>query len=201
MNSAAAGGAGSTPSNALGATPMMNISANPLADPLLSALRGLRQYYLYVAVASNPSPMGGAGSALEMKLDVITDLLEDMDFGQAVIYTGAPGTTEAVTYKLSSKGIEALNLVSRMCEHMGAPVDLQCLTSPQHKDMASATRAQILQKFRQPGSAFVSHSNPMAPTRKALVIHDTALSPKEVHQVPLVVFYDLPRSIEEYKEK
>ena len=201
MNSAAAGGAGSTPSNALGATPMMNISANPLADPLLSALRGLRQYYLYVAVASNPSPMGGAGSALEMKLDVITDLLEDMDFGQAVIYTGAPGTTEAVTYKLSSKGIEALTLVSRMCEHMGAPADLQCLTSPQHKDMASATRAQILQKFRQPGSAFVSHSNPMAPTRKALVIHDTALSPKEVHQVPLVVFYDLPRSIEEYKEK
>ncbi|KDN40538.1 hypothetical protein K437DRAFT_188797 [Tilletiaria anomala UBC 951] len=170
------------PSNALGSTPMVNISANPLADPMLSALRGLRQYYLYVAVSgnNNATAMGGTSSALEMKLDVITDLLEDMDFGQAVIYTAAPGTTEAVTYKLSSKGIESLAV---------------------HKDMASATRARILQKFRAPGSAFVSHGNPLTPARKALVINDTALSPKEVHQVPLVVFYDLPRSVEEYKEK
>ena len=67
--------------------------------------------------------------------------------------------------------------------------------------MASVTRSQILTKFRTPGSAFVSHANPMAPARKALVINDTALSPKEVHQVPLVVFYDLPRTVEEYKEK
>ena len=101
------------PSNVLGSAPIVNVNNNPLSDPMLSALRGLRQYYLYVAVSGhNMNSSGGPSSALEMKLDVITDLLEDMEFGQAVIYTGAPGTTEAVTYKLSSKGIEAIALVS-----------------------------------------------------------------------------------------
>ena len=74
------------------------------------------------------------------------------------------------------------------------------LSDAQHKEMASSTRMQILQKFRS-NTAAAGNTSSASSARKALVLHDTALSPKEVHQVPLVVFYDLPRSIEEYKEK
>jgi hypothetical protein len=62
-----------TPSNALGAAPG-NSNTNPLADPMLAPLRGLRQYYLYVAVSTGPAagpPMGYGGPsahANEMKL-------------------------------------------------------------------------------------------------------------------------------------
>lgn len=115
----------SHPSNALGSSPM-NSNQNPLQDPILSSLKGMRQYYLYVAVSTPSnglnSPQIGGGSMMngsrlnhhetEMKLDVITDLLEDMEFGQLVIYTANANTTELVTYKLASRGIEALALVS-----------------------------------------------------------------------------------------
>lgn len=189
------------PANALGASPA-NSNTNPLADPLLSALRGMRQYYLYVAVstgggANSPNPavtMGSAMShAVEMKLEVITDLLEDIDFGQAVIYTSSSATHEAVVYKLASKGIEALSL---------------------HRDMANITRQQVLAKYRSASSAGSAYQNAgnqvvggpggtpsMKTNRKALVVYDVSVNPREVHQVPLIVFYDLPRSVEEYKEK
>lgn len=191
------------PANALGASPAHS-NSNPLADPLLSALRGMRQYYLYVAVstgggANSPNPAVAIGSAVshavEMKLEVITDLLEDIDFGQAVIYTSSSATHEAVVYKLASKGIEALSL---------------------HRDMANITRQQVLAKYRSAaasgGAASYQHAGnqivggpggtpSMKSNRKALVVYDVAVNPREVHQVPLIVFYDLPRSVEEYKEK
>lgn len=204
------------PVNALGASPANN-HANPLSDPILSSLRGLRQYYLYVAVTTGGgahSPNPGLGSqmahAIEMKLDVITDLLEDIDFGHAVVYTSSSAAHEAVTYKLASKGIEALGL---------------------HRDMASTTRQQVLAKYRSAsttsnanyhaaghtvvggmggssGEAAAmaalsgSHTGSGAPSaKKALVVHDVVVHPKDVHQVPLIVFYDLPRSVDEYKEK
>lgn len=80
--------------------------------------------------------------------------------------------------------------------------------------MASTTRHSVMSKFRSASSvpsAFHQASNMVVGGpggtngpqggRKALVVHDLAVNPRDVHQVPLVVFYDLPRSVEEYKEK
>ncbi|PWN35179.1 uncharacterized protein FA14DRAFT_189171 [Meira miltonrushii] len=217
----AANGPGSSisavqPINALGASPANN-HANPLSDPILSSLRGLRQYYLYVAVttgggATSPNPNVGSqmAHAIEMKLDVITDLLEDIDFGHAVVYTSSSSAHEAVTYKLASKGIEALGI---------------------HRDMASTTRQQVLAKYRSASTvsstnyhaaghsvvgAMGNQANESAALaalgggntnsngsqrKKALVVHDVNVHPKDVHQVPLIVFYDLPKSVDDYKEK
>ncbi|GAC98889.1 translation initiation factor [Pseudozyma hubeiensis SY62] len=193
----------SQPTNALGAHPV-NSSISTTKDGMLSALKGLRQYYLYVAVTSGGG-MGAANSAQgvshnpasEMKLDLISDLLEDIDFGQTVIYCSNVATQEALIYKLSSKGIESLGL---------------------NREMNSYTRQQTLAKFRSALSQFgnnhmVSSDTFAAPNgyggvnnatirpSKALVVCDMAVNPKEVHQVPLVVFYDMPRSVEEYKDK
>lgn len=192
----------SQPTNALGAHPV-NSSVNTSKDPTLAALKGLRQYYLYVAVTSNggmgaASPIPGLSHnpAGEMKLDLISDLLEDIDFGQTVIYCANVATQEALIYKLSSKGIEALGL---------------------NREMNSYTRQQTLAKFRSPSSQFGTNNmmssatfaqpggfvgvNAGGRTRKALVVCDLSVNPKEVHQIPLLVFYDMPRSVEDYKDK
>ena len=105
-------------------------------------------------------------------------------------------TQEALIYKLSSKGIEALGL---------------------NREMNSYTRQQTLAKFRSPSSQFGTNTmissatfaqpggfvgvNAGSRARKALVVCDLAVNPKEVHQIPLIVFYDMPRSVEDYKEK
>ncbi|KAN0059975.1 hypothetical protein ACQY0O_007948 [Thecaphora frezii] len=196
------------PSNALGAHPV-NSSINPLSDPVIAALKGLRQYYLYVAVTSNgggssgsggghlsPNPGMGPQAANEMKLDLITDLMEDIEFGQAVVYCANNMTLEAIIYKLAAKGVEAVGL---------------------SRDMNSYTRQQTLARFRSPTSQFGTGAMVSTPTfsqpagfaavsgggrtRKVLVVCDMAVNPKDVHQVPLVVFYDMPRSVDDYKEK
>ncbi|KAJ1020159.1 hypothetical protein NDA16_004439 [Ustilago loliicola] len=192
----------SQPTNALGAHPV-NSSVSTAKDPNLAALKGLRQYYLYVAVTSNggmgaASPIPGLSHnpAGEMKLDLISDLLEDIDFGQTVIYCANVATQEALIYKLSSKGIEALGL---------------------NREMNSYTRQQTLAKFRSASSQFgtnnmINSATFVQPggfvgvhagsrTRKALVVCDLSVNPKEVHQIPLLVFYDMPRSVEDYKDK
>lgn len=193
----------SQPTNALGAH-QVNSSISTAKDPMMSALKGLRQYYLYVAVTSNggmgtASPIPGLSHnpAGEMKLDLISDLLEDIDFGQTVIYCANIATQEALIYKLSSKGIEALGL---------------------NRDMNSYTRQQTLARFRSPTSQFGTNYNVASSATfatpggyggnntnsrpcKALVVCELAVNPKEVHQIPLVVFYDMPRSVEEYKDK
>lgn len=173
-------------SNAHGGSAMRQ----PSSDPLLTALQSLRQYYLYIAVSESSS----SSSSGEMKLDVIADLLEDMEFNQVVVYVSSPGALEAVTYKLATRGIEALAL---------------------HRDMAVATRQQIMANFRSPMSSFggsqqqrgagAPGSNTGRPggrqQRKALVAYDVSIQPREVHQVPLLLFYDLPRNVDEYKDK
>ncbi|SPO32105.1 related to TIF2 - translation initiation factor eIF4A [Ustilago trichophora] len=192
----------SQPTNALGAHPV-NSSVSTSKDPLLAALKGLRQYYLYVAVTSNggmgaASPIPGLSHnpAGEMKLDLISDLLEDIEFGQTVIYCANVATQEALIYKLCSKGIEALGL---------------------NREMNSYTRQQTIAKFRSPSSQFGTNTmissatfaqpggfvgvNAGSRARKALVVCDLAVNPKEVHQIPLIVFYDMPRSVEDYKDK
>ncbi|EPQ29936.1 uncharacterized protein PFL1_02608 [Pseudozyma flocculosa PF-1] len=194
---------GTQPSNALGAHPV-NSSINVLNDPIIAALKGLRQYYLYVAVTSNggggmasPNPGMGPHAANEMKLDLITDLMEDIEYGQAVVYCANSVTLEAVIYKLASKGVEAVGLT---------------------REMNSYTRQQMLARFRSPTSQFGTGNMVGTPTfaqpagfaggggggartKKVLVVCDMAVHPKDVHQVPLIVFYDMPRSVDEYKEK
>lgn len=199
-------GAGGQAGSMLGTSPGNRSHSMP-SDASLTALRGLRQYYLYVPVSTSGGNIGGYQSpnpnasqishAIEMKLDVITDLLEDIDFGQAVIYTSSASTHEAVTYKLASKGIEALAL---------------------HKDMPSTTRQQVLARYRsgslpdlryqQAGNNVVgSHHHSISTgdstsgSKKALVVYDVDVHSRDVGQVPLIVFYDLPRSVEEYKDK
>ncbi|SNX83678.1 related to TIF2 - translation initiation factor eIF4A [Melanopsichium pennsylvanicum] len=191
------------PTNALGAHPA-NSSVSVSKDPLMTALKGLRQYYLYIAVTSQHGGMGSSSPipglshnpAGEMKLDLISDLLEDIDFGHTVIYCANVPTQEALIYKLSSKGIEALGL---------------------NREMNAYTRQQTIAKFRSPSSHFGTNAmissatfaqpggfvgvNAASSTRKALVVCDLAVNPKEVHQIALIVFYDMPRSVEDYKEK
>lgn len=185
----------SQPTNALGAHPV-NSSVSTAKDPMMAALKGLRQYYLYVAVTSNngmgpmsPNPGMTHNPAGEMKLDLIADLLEDIEFGQTVIYCANPATQDALIYRLSSKGIEALGL---------------------NREMNSYTRQQTLAQFRSSSSQFGTNTmfssatfaaSPGGRARKALVVCETAVNPKEVHQIPLIVFYDMPRSVEDYKDK
>ncbi|KAK0530085.1 hypothetical protein OC842_004050 [Tilletia horrida] len=192
------GGAGG-PAGGMG-TPGTPAGGGP-GDSTIAALRGLRQYYLWVPVSGDmvgPNGMGGPGPGAhgrEMKLELIADMLEDMDFGHAVIYCGNAATMESVTYKLSSKGVEAMAL---------------------HRDMNHHTRAQMMSKFRTSTSMFQNHNfgtpnmgggpggfnrGPGGHPRKALVVCDLAVNPKDVHQIPLVVFYDMPRSVDEYKDK
>lgn len=156
-------------------------------DSFSNALLNFRHFYLCIAVsdARLGAGLGSTGlapsSSTEMKLDVITDLLEDVEFNHAIIYTGSLAALEAVTYKLASKGIEVLAL---------------------RRDMALSARQQVLANFRSPMSSIGSNANSdNGRQRKALVAFDVSINPREVHQVPLILFYDLPRTIAEYKDK
>lgn len=97
--------------------------------------KGLRQFYLYLAFTasgarSDPSAMnpgGGHGiigsgrstgasaevnQAREWKLDALADLLDDLEVPQVIIHVGGLTALDAVVYKLASKGLEAIPLVS-----------------------------------------------------------------------------------------
>lgn len=190
---AANGGHGSSHQKSAGrnsSEPLGQTSKDHNVDASLSAFQSLRQFYLYIALGD--SRLAGNGpfsphASGEMKLEVIADLLEDMEFHQAVIYTGSPGALEAVTYKLASRGIEALAL---------------------HRDMAHSTRQQAIANFRSPIGSFGPFGTNSGHAgdrnnrqRKALVAYDVAIHPREVHQVPLVLFFDLPNTVNDYLEK
>lgn len=95
--------------------------------------RGLRQFYLYLAFTaggrSDPlstAPGGGLGiigsgrgasnaesaQAREWKLDALADLFEDVEVTQAVVHVGGMTSLDSVVYKLASRGIDAVPLVS-----------------------------------------------------------------------------------------
>jgi translation initiation factor 4A len=95
--------------------------------------RGLRQFYLYLAFTaggrSDPmaaAPGGGLGiigsgrgassaesaQAREWKLDALADLFDDVDVAQAVVHVGGMTALDSVVYKLASRGLEAVPLVS-----------------------------------------------------------------------------------------
>lgn len=96
--------------------------------------RGLRQFYLYLAFtaggradAANVGAQGsghgiigsgrGASSvetaqAREWKLDALADIFDDVEVNQAIVHVGGMNALDSVVYKLASRGLEAVPLVS-----------------------------------------------------------------------------------------
>lgn len=95
--------------------------------------RGLRQYYLYLAFTAGAradptaaTPGGGLGiigsgrgstsaesvQAREWKLDALADLFDDVEVPQAIVHVGGMTALDSVVYKLASRGLEAVPLVS-----------------------------------------------------------------------------------------
>ncbi|KAI0771918.1 hypothetical protein BD413DRAFT_475245 [Trametes elegans] len=155
--------------------------------------RGLRQFYLYLAFTASgrsdaPLPQSGLGiigsgrgasnaetaQAREWKLDALADLFEDLDIPQAIIHVGGMAALDAVVYKLTTRGLDAV---------------------PLHGDMNAGAKLAALNKFRAaPGI--------MRPTAtKVLVVYDVQVKTPEVSQVPLVINYDLPKAVEEYAHR
>ena len=95
--------------------------------------RGLRQFYLYLAFTAGgrSDPLttnagGGLGiigsgrsasnaettQAREWKLDALADIFEDVEVNQAIVHAGGINALESVVYRLASRGLEAIPLVS-----------------------------------------------------------------------------------------
>jgi translation initiation factor 4A len=94
--------------------------------------RGLRQFYLYLAFTAGgrsdaPVPANGLGiigsgrgassaetaQAREWKLDALVDVFDDIEVPQAIVHVGGITALDAVVYKLASRGLEAVPLVSQ----------------------------------------------------------------------------------------
>jgi len=107
--------------------------ANPEAS---QGSRGLRQFYLYLAFTAGgrSDPMtstagGGLGiigsgrsassaettQAREWKLDALADIFDDVEVAQAIVHVGGMTALDSVVYKLASRGLEAIPLVSLPC--------------------------------------------------------------------------------------
>jgi len=155
--------------------------------------RGLRQFYLYLALTaggrSDSNSSGGLGiigsgrgatnaettQAREWKLDALVDLLEDSETNQAIVHVGGMAALDSVVYKLASRGVEAV---------------------PLHGEMNAGTKLAALNKFRAPGPSIMTR-----PTAKVLVVYDVQVKSPEVPHVPLVINYDLPKAVEEYAHR
>ena len=161
--------------------------------------RGLRQFYLYLAFTaggrSDPlsTAAGGLGiigsgrsastaettQAREWKLDALANLFEDVEVNQAIVHAGGINALESVVYKLASRGLEAIPLVSllpSLCNNE--------LSVVKHGDMNSGTKLAALNKFRTPASVTMRQSSP-----KVLVVYDIQVKSPEVPHVPLVINY------------
>ncbi|KAK4702923.1 hypothetical protein P7C70_g3297, partial [Phenoliferia sp. Uapishka_3] len=144
------------------------------------SVRGIRQFYVYIAMGSSTKSKGigalgrrEASTAREWKLEALADLCEEQTLETCVIFCSSVDAVEQVSYKLGSRGIEALAL---------------------HSDIGQVSRREIMSKFRgapgtRPGS-----------TKRALVVYDALTkSLTDINSVvPLVINYDLPRAVEDY---
>jgi translation initiation factor 4A len=93
--------------------------------------RGLRQFYLYLAFTAGAradagAPAAGLGiigsgrasssaetaQAREWKLDALADLFDDIEITHAIVYVGGMTSLDAVAYKLATKGLDTIPLVS-----------------------------------------------------------------------------------------
>jgi superfamily II DNA/RNA helicase len=142
--------------------------------------RGVKHWFLYLAMGNGAAP-GGRGpgrqespASREWKLEALADLCADAEFSQAVVYCSSIDSVEAVAYKLSSRNIDALAL---------------------HGDMGASARHAILSKFR---SGNVGQGRGMA-AKRVLVVYDALCRTlSDIHQVAMVVNFDLPRAVEDY---
>lgn len=126
--------------------------------------RNLRQFYLYLAFtagggrtdASGATPgqngLGIIGSgrgatsaestqAREWKLDALADLFDDVEVPQAIVHVGGMTSLDAVVYKLASRGLEAVPLVSidSSGSHIRVLIDL---AARRHERRNKAGRAE-----------------------------------------------------------
>ncbi|WVQ69768.1 uncharacterized protein L199_007988 [Kwoniella botswanensis] len=119
---------------------------------------------------------GGQGNeeqnrAKEYKLDMLTKMLEDYPLWQAIIHVGAYSMLEAVVVRLQSRKWETLYLTP---------------------DMPPTQKKAILQQWR----LSLSGNGP-----RFLVVFDVNIKPPEVPWSPLVINFDLPRSVEGYAHR
>ncbi|ORY29981.1 hypothetical protein BCR39DRAFT_574365 [Naematelia encephala] len=109
--------------------------------------------------------------AKEYKLDTLVKMLDDYPLWQAIIHVGTFAMLEAVVYRLNSRNWETLYLSS---------------------DMPPAQKKVILQQWR----LSIAGSGP-----RFLVVFDVAVKPPDVPWAPLVINFDLPRSVEGYAHR
>lgn len=156
-----------------------NNQDNGPANSQAPNLRGMKHFFLYLAVSGTGS--GGPGhidgrqmtspGVREWKLEALADLCADADFTQAVVFCSSLDSVDAVQYKLMSRSIEAFVL---------------------HSDMGPAARNTVISKFRSANGRGVG-------IKRVLVVYDALCRTlSDIHQVALVVNYDLPRSVEDY---
>ncbi|SCV72108.1 BQ2448_4802 [Microbotryum intermedium] len=165
----------------------------------MANLRGLRQFFFYVA-ASGPNSSGNgarrdgstaSNSSRQWKLEALCDVIEDSGVDALVIFTSSMESVEAVTYKLGSRGIETIAL---------------------HQEMGQPMRQSALARFRAPlnntGHGNGAGSTPRlgvpngANSKRCLVVFDPLCRPlTEALQVPLVINFDLPRAVEDYAHR
>lgn len=109
-----------------------------------------------------------ATRAKEYKLDTLVKMLDDYPLWQAIIHVGSYSMLEAVVYKLSGRQWETLYL---------AP------------DMPPPQKKAVLQQWRMS----IAGQGP-----RFLVCFDVNPKPPEIAWAPLVINFDLPRSVEGY---
>lgn len=164
--------------------------------------RGLRQFYLYLAftaggrsesqglVSGDGLGIIGSGRGLsnaetqqarEWKLDALGDLFEDVETAQAIVHVGGLNSLDSVVYKLASRGLEAIPLVS---ESVIAICMYLTLDPPQHGDMNAANKLAALNRFRNIPTGLMRQS-----ATKILVVYDVQVKNPEVPHVPLIINY------------
>ncbi|WVO14121.1 hypothetical protein L204_101749 [Cryptococcus depauperatus] len=109
--------------------------------------------------------------AREYKLDMLVKMLDDYPLWQAIIHVGSFSMLEAVVYRLQSRSWETLYLTS---------------------DMPASQRKAVFQQWR----LSLSGNGP-----RFLVVFDVNVKPPEVPWAPLVINFDLPRSVEGYAQR
>lgn len=154
------------------------------ATPQTPSLRGMKHYFLYLAMG-NTGPSGtrtpggrpdNSGPIREWKLEALADLCSDADFAQGVVYCSSIDAVEAVSYKLVSRNIDALAL---------------------HGDMGASARHAIIGKFRSGNSG--AGRGASSGMKRVLVVYDALCRTlSDIHQVALVINFDLPRAVEDY---
>ncbi|WVQ78491.1 hypothetical protein IAT38_000577 [Cryptococcus sp. DSM 104549] len=109
--------------------------------------------------------------AKEYKLDTLVKMLDDYPLWQAIVHVGSFSMLEAVVYKLQTRKWETLYLTP---------------------DMPPSQKKAVLNQWR----ISLSGNGP-----RFLVVFDVNVKPPEVPWAPLVINFDLPRSVEGYAQR